>query len=103
MSTKSHQPYKSVRIYPEDFQEFKEIAFYQDKKIIEVISESLSLLKQKVNLDKEIDIHLTTKPSEIKKCIEGIELLIANQSANKNSNAIDLEDNDFYRKLKGLT
>lgn len=43
----SQQSYKSVRIYPDDFKEYKRISFNQDKPIVELISEALTLLKQK--------------------------------------------------------
>ncbi|MYL43979.1 hypothetical protein [Virgibacillus salexigens] len=39
--------YKSVRIYPEDYEAFRKIAFYQRKKVIEVISEARSELEKK--------------------------------------------------------
>lgn len=41
------QQYKSVRIYPEDFKEYRRLAFNQDKTIVEVISEALKVYKQK--------------------------------------------------------
>ncbi|MYL39815.1 hypothetical protein [Halobacillus litoralis] len=47
------QQYKSVRIYPEDFKEYRRLAFHQEKTIVEVISESLKLYKQKYEGESE--------------------------------------------------
>ncbi|WP_332699209.1 hypothetical protein [Halalkalibacter lacteus] len=45
---KKQQPkYKSVRIHPEDFQEYKRLSYFQDKPIVDLISEALELLKKK--------------------------------------------------------
>ena len=45
---KKQQPkYKSVRIHPEDFQEYKQLSYFQDKPIVDLISEALELLKKK--------------------------------------------------------
>ncbi|MEK4306899.1 hypothetical protein [Oceanobacillus sp. FSL K6-0251] len=43
---KKQPQYKSIRIYPDDFVEFRKMAFEQNKHIVELVSESLELLKE---------------------------------------------------------
>ncbi|ELK44907.1 hypothetical protein QRD89_11180 [Halobacillus sp. ACCC02827] len=44
---KKKQQYKSVRIYPEDFQEYRRLAFHNDTSIVETISQALAAYKEK--------------------------------------------------------
>ena len=39
--------YKSIRIYPDDFKDFKRIAFEEEMHIVELVSEALELIKKK--------------------------------------------------------
>lgn len=45
--TRLKSNYKSVRIYPEDFKEYRRLSYEQDKTIVELVSEALQLIKKK--------------------------------------------------------
>lgn len=44
---KGKQKYKTIRIYPEDQETLKRLAFYNNTTIVKLVSESLELLEEK--------------------------------------------------------
>ncbi|MGV2621635.1 UNVERIFIED_CONTAM: hypothetical protein N8J90_10620 [Halobacillus marinus] len=102
MSLKESQTYKSVRIYPEDFEMVRQLAFFQNKKNIEVISEAITLYKNEHDLNQEIEIQLSIKQSEVKKYIEDIDFLLRSQVLKEDDNVINLDKNELHNKLRSM-